>query len=388
MTSLFDQIGLKVNYYAALAKAGAEQGSLTREIASYAHETLAVGGYWTCDIGLTLSLKNAESWYALGLGRQIKAYTKSGKVWEGFVNQVQVNAGAVTETRGPVLDIGNRISATYTPVDFSVYPPVTGTETTTIITENLDSQAEFGIVEKVIAAGQCTDDTAEQLRDIQLQDGAWPLTSGPLSIAPGSAQFPAVTLNCLGNVHWLTAFIYEDLTPGYIILSDKLQNIVTADPNGYISTDFTNVVANNFLLEQMEAKGRFAFDIITELLNLGNDTNDYRRNFGVYNDRVVYYSAIPTDYLYTHRLSDPAQRVLDRGKRVVYPWAIRPGNWLFVPDFVPGFIPPNANLRSDPRWKFLESVRYSAPASLDLSGGKLDRLSQAIAKVSMNAGYL
>lgn len=385
--SLFDQIGIKVNYAAPLCKTGGEQGNITRAITSYQQETLALGGYWTADIGFVASRKKAESWYAFGLGRQIKTYTKSGKVWEGFVNQVQVNAGAVTETRGPLLDIGNRVAAIYTPKDFSVYPPVTGTETTTILVEDESSQNEFGIVEKLLSAGQCTDDTAEQLRDIFLQDNSWPKNTGPVSIQPGSSQNPSVTLNCLGNVHWLAAFVYEDTTAGYSYISDKLIAIRNAEPNGYFPVDNTHIIDNLFLVATADS-GRYGLDIITELLNLGNDTDDNRRNFGVYDDLVMYYDTIPTQYEYKHRLSDPAQRVLNRGDKIVYPWAVRPGKWIFVPDFVPGFIAPNSNLRSDPRWKFLESVRYTAPYSLDLSGNQTDRLSQALAKVNMNGGFL
>lgn len=388
MSSLFDQIGLKVNFYNPFVKAGSFQGNLTREIVSYSHETLSTGGFWTADIGLVMSLKNAENWYSFGLGRQIKTYTKSGLCWEGFVNQVAVNAGAITETRGPLIEIGNRDSAAFTPVDFSVYPPVTGTETTTIIVEDLRSQAEFGIWEKVLGAGQCTEDSAEQARDIFLQDISWPITSGPLSFQPGSAQNPAVTLNCVGNVYWLMAYIFEDLTPGLIYVSDKIKNAITADPNGILSTNFDFINANLFLIEQMETQGRFAWDVITDLLNLGNDTTDDRRIFGIYDDRIAYYSAMPTDWEYKHNLSDPAQRIINRQNAHVFPWAVRPGKWVFVPDFVPGFIAPTPNKRSDPRWKFIESVRYNAPWGLDLSGGRLDRLSQALAKITMNGGFI
>ena len=122
----------------------------------------------------------------------------------------------------------------------------------------------------------------------------------------------------------------------------------------FMSTNFDNIVDNLFLVEASDVKYRFGWDVITELLTLGNDTDDFRRNFGIYEDRKAYYSKIPTDYEYKHRLSDPAQRVIDRKDRTVFPWAVRPGKWIFVPDFMPGFIPPNTNLRSDPRWKFLE----------------------------------
>ncbi len=388
MPNLFESIGLKVNYYPPLAKAGviAKIGALTNEIASYSHETTCRDGFLSAEIGCTMGIKLAEEWYTNGLGRQIKTLARNGRIFEGFVNQLQVNAGSVTETRGPLLDIGNRVSAVYTPMDFSDYPPVAGTETTTIIVEDLLSQAEYGIIEKLIAAGQCIQTAAEQARDIYLYDQAWPLTSGPISISPGSSQTPAVNLSILGNVYWLTTFIYENLTSGLGYLSDKIKAVITADPNGYLSTNFQNIVDNLFLIETMDIQNRFAYDVIGDLLNLGNDTNDLKRNFGIYEDRKAYYSTIPTTPKYKHRLSDPAQRII-ANKTMVYPWNVRPGEWLLVPDFLPGFIPPNTNTRSDPRLKFIDSVRYSAPYSLDLSGGKLDRLSQLLAKITYNGGF-
>lgn len=388
MSSLFDQIGLKLNYFPPLVKPGGKLGSFTHEITSYDQEINSVGGYLNANIGLITSLKRAEDWYTNGLGRQIKVYTRSGRIFEGFANTVQINAGAITETRGPLMDIGNRVSSSYTPMDFSVYPPVSGTETVTTIAEDVNSQAYFGIIEKVVAAGQCLQSVAEQVRDVFLQDYSWPETSGPLSIAPGSAQNPAVTLSILGNIHWLSAYIFEDLTTGLIYISDKIKNVITADPNGYLSTNFDHIDDNLFLVEQMDITQRFGFDIITDLLTLGNDTDDSRRLFGVYDDLTAFYSAIPSTVAYRHRLSDPAQRITGTGNITILPWNVRPGKWLLVPDFLPGFIPPTSNTRSDPRLKLLESVKYTAPWSLDLSGGKTDRLSQMLAKITFNGGFL
>lgn len=101
---------------------------------------------------------------------------------------------------------------------------------------------------------------------------------------------------------------------------------------------------------------------------------------------------MPTAVEYLHRLGDPAQRVTTLENVTVYPWDVKPGKWLFVPDFLVGrariTATRPAELRRDPRNKFIESVRYTAPWGLDMSGGKTDRLSQLLAKLTYNGGLL
>lgn len=374
-------------------KGGAFRESLTQKYAAYGHEILAIGGYWTASLTLTVPLAEAERWYEEGLGVQIQVKNHVGYViWEGFVNQVTLNAGAASEVRGPLMNLANRASAVYSPLDVSVYPPVTGATTTTVIAEDTTSQGLFGIIEKIVSAGTATDANAEKVRDVFLEEYAYPETSSELSLAPGNAQAAVVTLDCLGNVHWLLAYVYNNYDTGVDYLSEKIKAILTADPNGVISTDFRDVTDNLFLTPNMETESRFAWDILTELVALGNDTDDTRRLLGIYANRRAAYTSMPTAVEYLHRLGDPAQRVTTLENVTVYPWDVKPGRWLFVPDFLVGrariTATRPAELRRDPRNKFIESVRYTAPWGLDMSGGKTDRLSQLLAKLTYNGGLL
>ena len=54
---------------------------------------------------------------------------------------------------------------------------------------------------------------AEKVRDVYLEENASPETSGELSLAPGNAQAAVVTLDCLGNVHWLLDALAEYGSP-------------------------------------------------------------------------------------------------------------------------------------------------------------------------------
>lgn len=365
--------------------------NLTDQYTSYTHQTLAVGGYWTAQIVLSMPLIEAEDWYENGLGRQIKTYNHAGIViWEGFVNQITLNAGALSEIRGPLMGVANRASAVYSPLDVTVYPPVSGTTTITTISEDTDSQALYGIIEKVISAGTTTDDNAEQARDIFLNENKAPKTSGQVNLTPGSSQNTVITLDCIGNVNWLTAYIYNNTATGFDLLSDKLIDVIAGSPNFYISTSITEIEANSFLTPAVENRNRFAWDIIVELVALGNDTDDRRRLFGVYADLLPRYETQPETVFYHHRLSDPAQAVTTPEGTVVYPWDVQPGKWLFVPDFLAGKPSPDStNLIDDPRTVFIEGVTFTAPFSLSISGESGGgSLSQLLAKLTFTGGLL
>jgi hypothetical protein len=68
------------------------------------------------------------------------------------------------------------------------------------------------------------------------------------------------------------------------------------------------------------------------------------------------------------------------------PWMVRPGQWINVPDFLIGRNIPSTALNGDPRNKFIDSVRFTAPYTVDISGGANDTLSQMLTKISYSGG--
>jgi hypothetical protein len=183
-------------------------------------------------------------------------------------------------------------------------------------------------------------------------------------------------------------YIYDNSSQGISYLSDKLIDILGYDPNGIISTNYNFVEINQYLVNDLEEKLRFAWDIVSELLTLGNDVNDDRRIFGLYEDAVAKYETMPSEIAYVYRLGSSTQAITDYNVEgaIIRPWRVQPGKWLTVPDFLIGRIVPSASLYGDPRNHFIESVRYTAPYTIDLSGGASDRLSQMLAKISYSGG--
>lgn len=364
---------------------------LGQTASSYEHEILADGGYWSARIQVVADRPTLEYWFDQGLNWHIEVYgPELTKVWEGFVNQITYSAGTLTATHGPLLEVSNRVSVVYTPIlDATATPPVTGVDQPTTIADNDDSRALYGVLESVLSQGQLLDDgttdQAAQIRDTYLAENAWPQSSEELGL--GDTAEPSITLECLGYAHRLGRYIVQDLTAATVQISNnagtgKLQLAIAEDPNGMFPATYTNMDNNAFLTSRYENENRTAWDIMTELVGVG-DVNDSRYTLGVYNDRLVTYAAMPTDYEYQHRIGD-ARMVMEQygSGQEIKPWLVRPARWAFLPDFLTGKS-PTAVMRQDPRSIFIESVRYNAPYGLGISGGKASRLPQMLAKLSM-----
>jgi len=277
--------GLYCEYSTPFVLGDTYLGRLDR-FTSYSHEINSIGGFLSASLSDNMTMRAAEDWYEWGLGRVMRFFDHRGILaWKGFVNQVSIAAGPTTEIRGPLMNVHNRVSATYTPRDFSMYPPVDGSQTTTLITEDTASQANYGILEEIISVGSTTETTANLARDRYLNENSLPQTTGSLNISPGNAQSPTVTIEMLGDVNWLMHYVYENTSGATLsTLSDKIIDILTADPNSIISTNYNKIEANAYLVQDLETKQRMAWDIITELVSLGDGVTDGRSIFGIYDD--------------------------------------------------------------------------------------------------------
>ena len=354
----------------------------------YSHTITADGGMQSASLSLVGTVDEMEAWLSDGLNRHVEVYSPDQVlVFEGFVDQITYSAGTLTATRGPLMNIANRISVVYTPIlSDDEDPPVTGTQTTTEIVDNETSQDKYGIVEQVFSAGTLYPDSAEALRDAYLEEIAWPETSETIGI--GSTSEPSVELSILGYVSRLNTYITQDTTTQSIQISDpdgtgKLQQLIADDPNGIFPADYTGMEENNLLAQQYENENRTGWAAMQELVELGNDTDNTRMTLGVYAGRRVVYATIPTDVEYEHRIADRAMRVERYGTgHEVRPWDVLPARWTFLPDYMVGRQVP-VDRRQDPRYIFIESVSFSAPYNVDLTGSKVGTIRQLLAKQGM-----
>lgn len=359
--------------------------SLEDIVDTYNHEILADGGWWSASISMSLSIQESEDWFENGLNRHVEVYNPSFElIWAGFVNQVTISAGTLTAVRGPLLDITNRVLVVYTPIlDATTAPPLEGSETVTALANDTASQASFGILEDVVSGGKLLDDgttdDATQLRDVYITENKDPQTSEDLDFSSGGTA--TVQLDLLGYVHRFSKWIYEDVTAATVQIDTKLQLVLAADPNGMFSTDYSQIGTNNALTSRYENDNRMAWDVLGEEVALGDVANN-RYTLGVYGNERITYAATPTTPAYQHDILDQAMRVETYGDAAtVDPWDVLPARWMFLYSFLPGRGQPAA-LRTDPRFLFIESVRFTAPNAVQVSGQKFSRIPQMLARLS------
>jgi hypothetical protein len=361
--------------------AGLVDDGVMADVSSYSHEIVANGGYWKANFTLTGDYLDAEDWF-LGIGRHIEVYDESlTKIWEGFVNQIDVSLGTFSVSRGPLVDVANRVSVVYQTPYYNTNPPIGGERAETTVANNTDSQALYGVLEEVVSGGTGASSEEDQLRDTYLAEMANPQTGQQISIGGGEGDI-RVAVECLGYVHWLDQYSYSQVAAsGTISIDTKIEAILAADPNSIFSTNYNSITDNATTVSQYEDEATMALSLIRGLVSLG-DASFNRYIFGVYNDRIFEYGQIPSDYEYIHLISDSGQKIVDTANNRVFPWDVRPGRWAFVSDFLIGHI-VTGGLREDPRMIFIENVKYTAPWSVQLSGGKSDRYSQQLARLNM-----
>lgn len=378
-----ESINLSINAFDPLVVGtGLVNDLIGSQINSYQHSISALGGYNSATIVINDRQMNIEDWLSDGLMRHIEVYNPAlVKIWEGFVNEIVITLGALSVTRGPLLDVGNNVALTYSTVDTSISPPAVGMRATTAFSADTDSQALYGVLENVLSAGGVSSTEATTIRDVFLTENKDPQSSQQLNI--GQSSELSVRLNCLGYYHLMKKYIYnQTASTGTANLSTVLAAIIAADPNSILSTDTSGITSNTLQVKQYLNDNSPAWNLIQGLVARG-DASDNRYIFGIYNDRVPTYEAIPTDFEYQQRLSDPAQRVETPQETEVKPWDVKAGKWLFVPDFLIGKVVPSS-LRLDPRMIFIEQVTYSMPWGLQIQGGKTDKLTQKLAKLGLS----
>lgn len=347
---------------------------------SYSHSIQASGGFYSASLGIKATSTDMNDWIENGLARQITVYFDGVPVWEGFVNGVSINFGALTYKVGPLMDIGNRVWVTYAPLDTTVTPPVAGDTTESTIAENIPSQLSYGIIEKIMDVGQVTDEDAERYRDTWLSEYSMPKSSKDISLGGGDTS---ISIELIGFGAWLEAYMYSNASELFTTASEKIRAVLAANPNTNIfSIDYGLIDYNAYLVQEASLeRNKTAQSVIDEIVPLG-DANNNRWIFGVTDNRRVYYKAIPTTVDYYQRLSDPSQTIYDKGGNIVYPWMVRPGKWLYLLDFLAGGSIP-ADLKEDPRAIFIEEVSFDMPWGLSIRGGMIKNLDQLLAQKNM-----
>lgn len=374
-----------VNYYESVLKGGRYLDRFDN-IFNYNHVIQAFGGFDQCSFDIAVNQNGMERWFEDGLGRHVVVYDEYGEIsWEGFIDKVTVVDAGLEVSRGPLLESGNRVSLTYSGFDFdnatSPDAPLPGIRKTTPFVDDTVAQDKYGIIYKMLSVSGVSNANALILRDMYIAENAEPVTSNSFSFMP---ENPSVTLECKGYSHWLNNFPYNNLVQGFSDLSDKIISILGSDPNGYISTDYSNIIENTLQVPSWENDFQKADGILKGTVAMG-DSNNHRYTLGIYENRIAHYQAVPDHIDYHIHLHDQTRTIYSHPTdRIIQPWSVRPGRWIKFIDFLPGLSFNESNLRYDPRNLFIEAVEFSMPNTFSFTGGRTDKLHQKVARLGLS----
>lgn len=370
---------ITIGVFDPLAQGDAQIDNLTAAVTDYSHEISAFGGYWSARIRLDGRQVDLEDWYERGLDRRIVAYSPDGLVvWEGFVNSVRLTLGGLQKTIGPVLEIANNVRLIYSFITTGGQD--IGLRLTTADADDADSQARYGILEKVLSTGGVTSTNADQLRDMYLLERARPQRSDDFTIGGGGT---GVELDCAGYVRRLETYAYDDSALGVSAIETKIATVLDDDPNNILGSSNALLEASGLNVLSFDDDNRVAMNVIKELVQLGNSSAD-RMLFGVYANRQSRYQAVVQQTDYAQSLGDTGQRIYTELGALIEPWYVLPGKWLRITDVLVGRAQDTTDLRDDPRFMFIETATFTAPDGIALRGGKDSRLDQRLARLGLS----
>jgi hypothetical protein len=373
---------LPISAYAPLAQTGLLiSDDVGTRVASPRFTKSVFGGADEAVLSINMRQPEVESWIQDGVGRHIEIYNAALEIiWEGFVNIVEANIGGLTKKVGPYLNIAKKIRVVYSPVDTTVTPPAVGNRTPTDWAEDADSQALYGEKHLVKSISGASVATAEQIRDLALNELKDPGGDETDNLA-ASAQ-PSVTLLCLGYIHYLKTYTCNLTTTGDQNVSAKIEAVLGADPNTILSTSYALVETNATQIGAYDNNDRTAWDIMRGLVAMGEESPADTFNRWLFRfdpGRIPVYSATPAAAEYQRNLSSPEQTLEHFGGGRVMPWDAVPGKWVVYTDLLVGASEPS-DICTDSRYLFVERTTFRAPWTLTLRGSKTSTLNLLMAQ--------
>lgn len=346
-----------------------------RNIESYSHVKNSYGGDDSMSASINMDVRFLPNFILNVFGKKIKAYIgNTVVVWFGVVNEISFNYGNLNIVVGPYLEIVNKVLVKYT--EFS-----TGVPGITTYANNINSQTTYGTLVKVLNGGSISSVNANSIRDSYINYSSYPDIKQ--SIADSGQPTSSITLNCVGIHRLLDTYVYNS-SSGNITLTNKIQNVLKANPNTEYSTDYTTFYTNPLQVSDNENSYNLASSVIKELIVLGDGTsNNYRTVFGFYgNNKPVYKyvpPATPTNFSYFYDMKN--DRYFDKSSRTLHPAEINSAEYLKI-------LGPNYSysreLNSDMSVMFIENVNFTAPNSISISGEKFGTLPQQLAKLGIS----
>lgn len=380
--SAFSSQEFSISYYEPLPRGGSWLGELDVNVQDWRHNISAFGGFDAASFSLSESQVATDDWIRNGLFRPIVVYDNYlDPVWEGFVDSITINQAGLSITLGPVTAIANRVKAIYSGVDTSVYPPQIGVRKQTPTINNTVSQSEWGIWWEILGLAGVTDANADLLVDMYLTEHGHPEISSNFSFG---AEEISLTISCVGWHRSLSYPFNHTAASGTITISDRVKQVLAANPNNWISTNVSEIASNSVPIPLYESDDQLAIEHLRGLSAMGDISNN-RHLFGIYQNRQAFYGPASNEIDYVIKLSDPRRNILDIGGSVVSPWRIRPGKWIFFSDARTGLGIPSSDFHRDLRMLRIEAVQFDmrTPYAVQFTGGISSKYEQRSARLGL-----
>ena len=350
-------------------------------IEDYSHSIRADGGFLTASFSTAIPEAEVAEWATGTLANHVEVVDETGRiVWEGLINSISISYGGSSVDIGPLTDIANKVKVAYQTVDYSiVWLP--GESKETAFASDALSQETYFIFEEALSIQEATDTIATNIRDTYLNSHKNPPISHSVSLDGGGVS---VTFDCVGYIRMLEAYFYTDNATTAVDADTKIKSVLAADPNSIFSAASTvNIGSNTTQVSPYEEGDERARSIIQGIVGYGDGQGD-RWLFAVYEGQTPYYEEVGTAYSDVSYYYDASSgRVVDTSGAEVKPWNVRPGTWAITTSVFPERPGIKQTIQDDDRAFFVESVEFSLPYNLALSGGKFDTVSQRIARLGI-----
>lgn len=316
--------------------------------------TRAVGGYWLGSFFLSGQEVNREEmiyWFNNYLGNHLEEQSFGLTSWEGLLYEMTLTLDGIQYRRTMDREWWhNYVKVLYRDI---------GVQSGTAWGQDADSIGEYGRMEYLDTIGEATSAEATGLRDMRLEDFAF-----PRSRMVGSLEFGSQPKQGIDTLQITAA--------GYVITLNwryRTTSIAATAANTAISTlvgtsEFVTAgtIASNALSVDVDCTTpQRLWDAIEGIIDDG-DASGNRWVGGVYEDREFDYNAAATEVEYWLRDG----LLVNKGGSRVVPTLLKPDFIIRNSAAPSGLTPLGGNVWDDPRNAWITEVEFVAPDGLIL----------------------
>ena len=219
-------------------------------------------------------------------------------VWEGIIWDVDLRAGTYRRHRS-LSKLYNRIDVLYSEIPAADRERQTQAQE---MAEDADSQDRFGIIEKDEDIGDASQAEAQNMRQMFLEESAWPQTETE-GVFPGKHNLEQASIVAAGMWSTLKYRIYEEDTDRATQSMDgQVTDIIdgTDNPGGgelycqFLDPETTFITLSGNVLPQFDMNNQSAQARLLTLIKSGSGAANYAPYFiGVWQDRKVWAYELP-----------------------------------------------------------------------------------------------